>query len=56
VYSLRRARNREKLRPFADLVRSFLAHPLRLETVLYKFYKLGGAPEAALAGGGVEPK
>jgi len=24
---------------FADLVRSLLAHPLRLETVLYKFYK-----------------
>jgi len=39
VYSLRSARNREKLRPFADLVRSLLAHPLRLETVLYKFYK-----------------
>jgi len=39
VYSLRRARNREKLRPLADLVRSLLAHPLRLETVLYKFYK-----------------
>ena len=39
VYSLRRARNREKLRPFADLVRSLLAHPFRLETVLYKFYK-----------------
>jgi len=39
VYSLRRARNREKLRPFADLVRSLLSHPLRLETVLYKFYK-----------------
>jgi hypothetical protein len=38
VYSLRRARNREKLRPLADLVRSLLAHPLRLETVLYKFY------------------
>jgi hypothetical protein len=39
VYSLRRTRNREKLRLFADLVRSLLAHPLRLETVLYKFYK-----------------
>ena len=39
VYSLRRARNRERLRPLADLVRSLLAHPLRLETVLYKFYK-----------------
>jgi len=39
VYSLRRARNREKLRPFADLVRSLLTHPLRLETVLCKFYK-----------------
>jgi len=39
VYSLRRARNREELRPFAELVRSLLAHPLRLETVLYKFYK-----------------
>jgi len=39
VYSLRRARDREKLRPLADLVRSLLAHPLRLETVLYKFYK-----------------
>jgi hypothetical protein len=38
VYSPRRARNREKLRPLADLVRSLLAHPLRLETVLYKFY------------------
>ncbi|MFZ8810652.1 MAG: hypothetical protein ACO2PN_21410 [Pyrobaculum sp.] len=37
VYSLRRARNREKLRPFAELARSLLAHPLRLETVLYKF-------------------
>jgi hypothetical protein len=34
VYSLRRTRNRERLRPFADLVRSHLAHPLRLETVL----------------------
>jgi hypothetical protein len=34
VYSLRRTRNRERLRPFADLVRSLLAHPLRLETVL----------------------
>ncbi len=39
VYSLRRARNREKLRPLAELARSLLAHPLRLETVLYKFYK-----------------
>jgi len=39
VYSLRRTRNREKLKPLADLVRSLLAHPLRLETVLYKFYK-----------------
>jgi hypothetical protein len=39
VYSLRRTRDREKLRPFADLVRSLLAHPLRLEIVLYKFYK-----------------
>ncbi|NAZ33770.1 MAG: hypothetical protein GU356_05750 [Pyrobaculum sp.] len=39
VYSLRRVRNREKLRPFANLVRGLLAHPLRLETVLYKFYK-----------------
>jgi hypothetical protein len=38
VYSLRRARNREGLRPLADLVRSLMAHPLRLETVLYKFY------------------
>jgi len=38
VYSLRRARNREKLKPLADLVRSLLAHPLGLETVLYKFY------------------
>jgi hypothetical protein len=34
VYSLRRART---ARPFADLVRNLLAHPLRLETVLYKF-------------------
>jgi len=39
VYSPRRARNREKLRQFAELARSLLAHPLRLETVLYKFYK-----------------
>jgi hypothetical protein len=39
AYSLRRARDREKLRPFADLVRSLPAHPLRLETVFYKFYK-----------------
>ncbi len=38
VYSLRRTRYREKLRPLADLVRSLLAHPLRLEAVLYKFY------------------
>jgi len=37
VYLLRRARNRKKLRPLADLVRSLMAHPLRLETVLYKF-------------------
>lgn len=28
-----------KLRPLAELARSLLAHPLRLETVLYKFYK-----------------
>jgi len=34
VYSLRRARSREKLRPLAELARSLLAHPLRLETVL----------------------
>jgi len=39
VCSLRRARDREKFRPFAEVVRSLLAHPLRLETVLYKFYK-----------------
>jgi hypothetical protein len=39
VYSLRRTRNREKLKPLAELARSLLAHPLRLETVLYKFYK-----------------
>jgi len=38
VYSLRRARNREKLRPLAELARSLLVHPLRLETILYKFY------------------
>ncbi len=38
VYSLRRARDCEKLRPLAELARSLLAHPLRLETVLYKFY------------------
>jgi hypothetical protein len=39
VYSLRRTRNRERFRPFAEVVRSLLAHPLRLETALYKFYK-----------------
>jgi hypothetical protein len=39
VYSLRRARNREKLKPLAELARNLLAQPLRLETVLYNFYK-----------------
>ncbi len=54
VYSLRRARDREKLRPLADLVRSLLAHPLRVESVLYKFHNWESTRGGI--GGGVEPK
>jgi len=39
VYSLRKPKDRSKIEPFADSVKGLLAHPLRLETVLYKFYK-----------------